>query len=130
MTKNKDDRRRWEILKPVFGDVPNLSPNQIYHFEGLSAATLAKLIDEGFADPDMTQNDSPTIQGILDFLVKNRSFTAHGYVVDMGRSDAGVSVEGVYSDRAAPDEVLRFVEMFRLADEFSIRGNRCRAWYD
>jgi hypothetical protein len=112
-------------------DVP-ADKYDIFHFEGLSAKDLKRCIAKGWADPKDCQNSAPSIGDILEFLVANPSFKAHGYVVTPHRDDTRISIEGVIAEGAPRAEVDAYIEMFRQADEFEFdsNGGYCRAWYD
>lgn len=102
----------------------------VAHFEGLTVESLTKLVEMDFADPDEQQNSAPTIAEILDFMLRNPRFTAHGYVVDPRRADVRVSLEGVaLNEKPTDKERDDFVSTFRHADDFSFKTN-CYAWFD
>jgi hypothetical protein len=102
----------------------------IFWFEGLSYKDLLTCIKKGWADPEETQNSSPSIQELADFLEDNPAFKAHGYVVSPGREDRRISLEGVKAcRRPSPRSVQAFFGMFRQADECDI-VMPYRAWYD
>lgn len=128
MEYNQKDRRRCALLN-ITGTYVN---GGIEHFDNLSADTLQTLIDEGFADPDDTQNNSPSLQEILDFIREYPDFKAHGYAVSPERSDYRVSLEGVEGTVYRPSDAFSaFVETFDGADTFEIsKSGNCYAWYD
>lgn len=79
-------------------------------------------------------NDSPTVREFLEFCDRNdchESVTFGGYVITEQRSDARVSFEEIYLDvsDSSPNALLDFVDRFRLADEFELKGT-LRAWWD
>lgn len=128
MNYNQKDRRRCALLN-ISGDY---TMGGVERFDNLSADTLQTLIDEGFADPDDTQNNSPSLQEILDFIREYPEFKAHGYAVSPERDDYRVSLEGVAGvvERSS-DAFSEFVDMFRDADAFEIsESGNCYAWYD
>ena len=121
MLTEAQDTRRHTLLR--------LNPTQkhdIQYVEGVSAETLATLVEEGFANPDMTQNSSPSIGQFLSYMKAHPKVTAHGYIVSRGRSDARVSIEGLHSNADDAEEQIEFLEWNRGADEL----NRFRSWWD
>lgn len=127
---NRNDKRRLEILKinPVPKDFYSLGGVMHRNF---SLRQLKKLEKEGFLDPEMTQNDSPCIGDIMEFMKANPRTVATGYLVSPDRSDYRVSIEGVIiPGPLTMKEVMDFVNMFRYADEFDLDPEGARAWYD
>lgn len=124
----KQDARRFEILDL---DMPKQWLGGTFQFDSMTAEMGRQLITEGLMDPESSQNYSPTNEEFVQFMEANHEFVAHGYVVSPERSDARVSIEGVrsgvYPDR---DSILRFVEMFRSADEFDIDDDGMYCWFD
>lgn len=107
----------------------------LIYFGDLTGKQAALLLAKGVADPDGTQNDSPTFAAITAFLLENPAFRGHGYVVGPERPDHRITLEGVQADGEKfvipPGQVDNFVKMFRQADEFeSKQGGQHRAWYD
>jgi hypothetical protein len=100
------------------------------HYEGLNAAALETCIKQGWADPEETQNSSPSIAEILEFIKANPSFVVHGYLITAKRDDKRISVEGVIAVKEpTPQEYKNYVGMFHQADEFD-NEMPYRAWYD
>ena len=126
---NRDIKTRDEVL---FG---KYNPDR-YHFggiarfEGLDVETLKWLLEHNFADPDETQNDSPTIEEFLDFMERHPEFTAHGYAVTDKRDDYRISIEGVETNETPADRetIFDFMGWFRFADELQLDPPYC--WYD
>lgn len=118
--------------KIIFGKYdPNAYMGGIRNFENLSAATLRKLVDLGFADPEDKQNDAPTLGELLDFAeyYGPESYVFGGYVVSPKRSDCRVSINSIefiaehFDD---DDEEQAFEELTQYADEKDIDY----AWWD
>ena len=127
---NMDSDRRDEIFG---GLLDSTNMGGIIHYTGLSASKLKTLIKERFADPDETQNDSPTIQEFLDFMTEYPGFRAHGYIVEKERSDYRVSIEGLEwedEDEIPVQALIDFAEMFRFADEFCLEKFNAYCWFD
>ena len=125
---NQDWELRDSMLNDVYGD--KKGDYDIFRFNGVTAETLQKLVDLKFADPYERQNESPTIAEFLDFLNGNPDFTAHGYAVNVQRDDYRVSIEGVRANSHDEQQILRFIQMFRMADEFEIENGYQYAWFD
>lgn len=125
---NQDWELRDSMLNDVYGD--KKGDYDIFRFNGVTAETLQKLVDLKFADPYERQNESPTIAEFLDFLNGNPDFTALGYAVNVQRDDYRVSIEGVRGNSHDAQQILRFIQMFRMADEFEIENGYQYAWFD
>ena len=123
--------RRDEI---VFGEAQDWTQSMggIKCYQDLTLSELENLIKEGFADPEETQNDSPSIQEFLDFMREYPFVRAHGYVVSNERDDVRVSVEGIEADRSdvTPEFFRAFVQLCRYADEFDDSDAGVYAWWD
>ena len=102
----------------------------IFSFDGMNYATALTAVKNGWANPEETQNESPSIKEIMEFLKVNPSFTAIGYVVTPEREDTRISFEGVIATKEpSKKEYKAYVEMCRSADEFDNKFPY-RAWYD
>jgi hypothetical protein len=131
MELNRDTKRRAEILcipydPSEMGDIVSIR---------VDAEQLHLLVDEGFADPEDAQNDSPSLEAFLAFMDDHGMFQAHGYAVPSKRNDYRISIEGlvgrVLNDT---DTVLDFVLFCRQADELEVRKEMqytyLRSWWD
>ena len=125
---NKDWKLRDSMLNDVYGN--KQEAYDIFRFDGVTAETLQKLVDLKYADPYEYQNGAPPIGGILEFLKENPDFTAHGYAVTVRRDDYRISLEGVEGNSRDFDQISRFMNMFRFADEFETGIGYQRAWFD
>lgn len=121
MTKEQD-QRRLSLLGMNISD----TQRQVLRFNNLSAETLVTLVEEGFANPDDTQNDSPSVKDFLSYMQAHPNVTAHGYLVGRERSDARVSIEGLELDSDDVHEQIEFLEWNHGADEL----DRRRSWWD
>lgn len=130
----------------IFG---SYDPEEYYggvrRFCDVSPETVAKLIEKGYADPDDTQNDSPSIQEFLDYCEQHpeMGLTLGGYVVSKDRGDCRVTIDGIVgelptgasvSTANAIAGIVSFYERFRYADELeAVQGTSAvalSAWYD
>lgn len=125
---NKHYKFRDSMLNDVYGD--KQGTYDIFRFDGVTAETLQKLVDLKYADPDERQNEAPSIGEILEFLEENPDFTANGYAVTVRRDDYRISIEGVEGNSRDFDQISRFMNMFRFADEFESGVGYQRAWFD
>lgn len=101
----------------------------IRRFEDMKVDNLRGLIMDGFVDVTDCQNLAPSILDIYAFMVKHPAFKAHGYVVDVKRSDYRLSIEGVCKgSKLTQEEFEDFVTLFRASDEFDVSIGFC--WYD
>lgn len=133
MEGNKDQTTRDALMQPYCstGKYPtDLSkPYDIASFEGLPLKVLKQLLKLRFADPDETQNDSPSILEFVEYLKANKDATVHGYIVSMDRPDYRVSIEGLHQPSGDKKSIVNFVEFNRGADELDISGV-LRSWWD
>lgn len=115
--------------KPINWGISNIG--KIIKFKNLSFNKLKTLKQQNFLDPNETQNDSPTIQEIMDFMEINPKFTAHGYAISPNRDDYRISIEGVYLQGGyTKKELKNFTKLFNDADDFQIKDTELYAWYD
>lgn len=125
---NKDIETRDKI---IFGRYrPNKYRYGTAWFRDMNVKTLRKLLEQNFIDPEETQNESPTVEQIYEFMRRHPEYTCHGYTVAADRADYRVSIEGVEkgSPAANPIEFKDFMDLFGGADEINYRTNYC--WFD
>lgn len=127
---NRDAKRRNNLLDSFF--VKN-SDDRI--FCELTAEVMQQLIDENFLDPEDTQNDSPSAGEFLDFMKKYPFVKAHGYAVDVSRSDYRITIEGIEAEIPSDENVkitfiIDFADLCRDASEFDIGEKYAYAWWD
>jgi len=108
----------------------------IRKFSGVHVSIMHQLVATGEADPEETQNNSPSIKEFIDFADEMKdTFSVdvlfHGYRVLPTRDDVRVSLEG-FEIKGAIDRValISVVNFGRCADEFEIRDDYIRAWWD
>lgn len=120
----KEDAERWAVLGL---DAPT-ERYDIVRLE-LSPLQLQAAVDNGYADPEDAQNDSPTIGEFLEFGQQHRSaILFEAYIVSPTRSDCRISVEGILLNDADGDMAATFKKWAkaRHPDEF----DNNRAWWD
>ena len=102
------------------------------NYNNMSAKTLQKLVDEGFADPRDKQNNAPTLGEFLEFMKTHPDYKAHGYAIENTRKDYRVTVEGLEKNghEDDPDTISEFTDLFKYADTFSVNGDGMYCWYD
>lgn len=138
MNFNKDFVTRDKILAPYFTE--KAFGGGICHFQNLPLEVLKKLVKLKFADPEETQNDSPSIAEFINFMQHiSESYpnpetliTAHGFAVSQNRSDYCISVEGLEitsSDNLALGEFSDF-GIGAKADECDVNQVCGRIWWD
>ena len=128
MEMNMDIETRDKI---IFGSYnPNGYLGGCKNFKELSLETLKELVALGFADPEETQNYSPTITEFIEFMENHPGYYAHGYTVTDKRPDYRVTIEGIAKDEpcADQDELEAFVLFARHADDFDMNPPYC--WWD
>lgn len=100
-------------------------------FERLPLVALDILVKRGWADPSDTQNNSPSLGEMLEFMRKFPEVTAHGYAVEAKRFDCRVTVEGLEYDGEPSEEMkAEFTRVFRKADNFICNNKKLYCWYD
>jgi len=124
---NKDHQRRDEIID---------SKNKKYiagikKFENLSLEKLELLIKENFLSLSDKPNYCPKAEDIYNFVKNNPDFKTIGYAVSPDREDYRVSLNGVELKRSpTKDEIIDFVNVFRLASSFKCNSKTCYAYFD
>ncbi len=138
---NIDFKRREEIIfgKSVVWD-DELGGCEF--FEDLTLNKLAQLLEEGFANPQETQNNSPTIQEFYEFGKKFQNLGYEqffiGYVVSPDREDYRTSIDAIQlslesetiDSRIYADFVSAFKRFAQTADETDISLKLLYAWWD
>ncbi len=121
---NKDWRKRDAL---IFGAENVRDRYDIRHYDDMDPDTLRRLVADGYADRDDTQNSAPSIGEFLDATARFPQMRFHGYVVSPEREDYRVSVEGFIAPYS-PD----IVNEYHSADEFTVdpTDNTVRAWWD
>jgi len=124
----EDDKFRCQILEVE----PPIKGNTVY-FYGLRPEGFEELVNRGLLDPEDAQNNAPPAGEFNAYCkLSSSNFTMHGYVVSRHRSDCRISIEGVEGWAETDGDLERFINSFRLADEFNIDWERryCYCWYD
>jgi hypothetical protein len=127
---NPDWEKRNKIVAPftksgvIDGDQDHVS------FEGMPVTVLKQLVKLKFADPEETQNESPSIKEFIEFMEANLECTAHGYIICHKRGDYRVSVEGIEQRPSDLASRRNFFDTFRHADELDVFDDVMRCWYD
>lgn len=124
--------RRDQIL---FGENFNRAkyPGGIRHFNDLTTLQVNQLKDLGLLDLNDSQNDSPTMGEMIDFLKARETdgWYVIGYCVSPERSDFRVTFEGIgKSTPPSKQDIIDFTTLFRWADEFYVNNEGLRCWYD
>ena len=111
-------------------------------FEDLTLDKLGQLLEENFAEPQQTQNNSPTIQEFYEFGQKSQNLGYEpffiGYVVSPDREDYRTSIEGIQlslevetiDSRIYADLISAFKRFAQTADETDISSILLYAWWD
>lgn len=108
---------------------------------GIDVDTFAKLIEEGYIDPEGTQNYSPTMQELLEFgdwaldVDLDIAVEYTGYMISPKRPDSRITITSITiepNDGSVISEKVqdRFIDEFRKADEFQVGDDLCNAWWD
>ena len=100
-------------------------------FDGLTYRGCQQLLELHVIDPGETQNDSPSVGEIAEFLKKHPNFTAHGYAVSRERDDYRVSFEGVECGEGYTlSDVQDFFSLFKYPDSLTVDEHGMYCWYD
>ena len=127
-----------EVLEPGGG---------IHRFQNLDISQLFELVNEHLADLTVAQNEGPDIKtffnyGRTDNIGFKRTIFYEGYVYTSvyDRADLSPTIDGIREviDANNINGLIKFVDNFRTADEFSIKMFECngknklfmRAWWD
>lgn len=126
MDMSKNDSRRVELL----GIKGKYLSGGTESFDNLDVDTLRLLIEEGYADPEMNQNDSHTTNEFYEFMLKHPDIKAHGYAVSPDRDDYRMTIEGLSGEPTNDMEtVADFIKLCRWADACSIEDG-LYSWWD
>ena len=113
---------------------PNKYRGGICRFDDLSYFRAKTLMDQGLLSPDDKQNDAPTVQEFIDFMVAHHpeKWYLHGYVVSPYRADVRISIEGIASLGPISDhDLVDFLLAFRKADTLFVEDDEpVYCWYD
>jgi hypothetical protein len=124
---NKDHQRRDEIIdskskKYIAG---------IKKFDNLDLQKLELLIKENFLSLSDKPNYGPKAEDFYKFVKSNPDFKVSGYAVSPEREDYRISLNGVELKRSpTKEEVIDFVNLFRLASSFKCNSKTCSAYFD
>jgi hypothetical protein len=121
----KNDKRRCNILGIA---VPDYRKQGELVAVNITREQLEALLHENLIDPDEQQNDSPTVKDFLEFLKRNPSFYAIGYIISPNRPDYRISIDGVEAKSCTKAELVNFRKIFRKADLYIEKPPH--AWYD
>ncbi len=128
------NEREQIIFKQDYDPRPYAAHGGIKRFECISYATVKKLIDKGYLDPEDFQNASPTAEAFVKFVEKHNpdNWYFHGYVVESEPPDTRVTIEGVGShEPLSSDDLIDYLQEFRYADELDAeKGRTVDCWYD
>ena len=130
---NRNEQERDQIIGQAFCNPPGKS---IRRFSELSLGKLQELVEKGFADPKEQQNNSPTIEYLLELgeLAQSEGckVTFDGYSVPLEREDYRVSVDAIniYSQSIGESLGQKFTELKETADEFTFTADLLSAWWD
>jgi HEAT repeat protein len=92
---NGDEARRKKLLHVEDREYEN----GLLRIDNIDHPTLQTLVDERFANPDLSQNDAPSIAAFLELMTEHPELRAGGYLIPPARSDYRVSLDSL----ACPD---------------------------
>ena len=119
---NKDYKTRNQIIRDNSASFDTTSIGGIKQFKRLKPMALIKLVDQGFADPEDYQNESPTIKEFLEFAQNHPELkpTFSGYAVDVSRKDYRVSIDQIVLENPFIDTrngLMDLIELVKNADD-------------
>lgn len=92
----------------------------------LQALRRAKLLDM-----NQTQNDSPTVADLVQFMEEHPGVVGHGYVIGVDRPDCRVSLEGLeFKGTVTIPLISDFIKLCQGADELDVTEFSLRSWWD
>jgi hypothetical protein len=127
----------------IFGDSSDNHNLVIASFDNLEFEQLSLLIQEGFVDLTLSQNNAPTIAQFYQWavnlltnypeLISQLGFT--GYTIGLQREDYRVSIDGCHIKNQPfelhYDIINDFHQFFKLASSFQAsKKNGCKCWFD
>ena len=123
-------RRRAEII--YYGAKVVVYTDGYAHFSEMKPETARRLISEGFANPEDSQNGAPTFEQMTAFCESHPGFVLEGYVIGAYREDARVTADAIKGPAADESALRAFTNRFRPADEFYCdeHSDECYCWYD
>ncbi|BAY87820.1 hypothetical protein NIES267_73440 (plasmid) [Calothrix parasitica NIES-267] len=130
---NRNEQERDQIIGQAFCNPPGKS---IRRFSELSLDKLQELVEKGFANPQESQNNSPTIEHLLELgkLAQSEAHTVtfDGYSVPLERGDYRVSIDAIniYPQSVGESLGQKFAELEETADEFTFTADLLSAWWD
>ena len=132
---NSNYKRRDEIIWGVY-DPERYKSGGCCRFYA-PAEKAQQLVEEGFIELNETQNESPSTEEFMNSIVGYEDWVEFEcYAISPERDDYRVTIEGIniWIPIDKRDDMCRFVEEFRYADEFNINsdenGFHLRAWWD
>jgi len=101
----------------------------------LTPEQVQELINNKFLDPSDRQNLSPAAKELLDFAQNHPigvfDIIFEAYAIYLPRSDYRVSIEGIRLEGDIPPEVRDdFASLYQYANEFELKDDFARAWWD
>lgn len=131
---NKDYNRREEIMLGA-------PYNRDDYFAGCKRFVcgldkMKQLLEEGFIDPNESQNDSPTTKEFIEYAEDFDNVMFECYAISPDRDDYRITIEGInlIIPDADYDKIATAIALFRYADEFSFDHNyneyMLHAWWD
>lgn len=145
-TEHKDDRERERIVfgtdvdwDDATGGMERIGALSRYMDSGISVETFSQLIEEGYVDPDGSQNRSPTMMELCEFGEQalqeydGIDVVYGGYMISPNRGDSRITITSIDIEAAGqiPRDLLTdFAEEFGGADELRLDDNVLSAWWD
>lgn len=129
---NQDEARRLQILGLPRGDYSS----GLLRFYDINGQHLAELVNEGFAHPEIAQNEAPSIGLFLDWMQRHPELKASGYLIPPTRPDYRVSLDtltlddltGIPRERREELEEL-FEALAETATNVEPEGYALRRWW-
>jgi len=129
---NKD----WELRdRYLFGE----ANKDRYKFGGIAKTTVTPddikwLLEHDFIDPEERQNDSPSTEEFMEYVEGHEGVKFNIYAVSPDRPDYRVTIEEISVTVQDDEDMIKFVDLFRYADEFELSRNKSgwkiEAWWD
>jgi len=131
---NTDIKQRDEIL---FGKYePDEYRGGTRNFWNVKQEVIIELFEKGFINPHDTQNKSPEMQELINFVKRRKGYTFEGYAVDIKRDDYRITLEGLKKTGGINDnERRKFFDKFvytedHVANSYEVSKERLFAWWD
>lgn len=122
----EEDNKTEKVLSHL--NLENLSHQSIT----LSRSKFLELNALGLLNLDERQNNGPTIGDMIYFTCNNPNIeiSFDGYIIGTERSDHRLTIDSMTFRFEELSDLALIVNKYHYADEFTVKGNVVKAWWD